>query len=457
MIRVFNHYLSVRLLLLTLLEGAVLFQSVIFGFQVRVTGSLAAIPLMEAGVFTFIMLMSMSALGLYQTQAESFRTTLNRILIAYGMSLMLISLVFYIFPETYIGRGVMAWSSLLALGSVLLLRVSFFWLTDIGLPKRRVLVLGNGAEAEAVIRSLHKGAGRQSVQYAGLYPVMAERDADGVERLLNHDQLRRTAEELKVSEIVIAVRERRGGVLPLRQLLDARLHGIKVMDLQSFYEREEGVLRIDSMRASWMIFGNGFDQGMSRDLVKRLFDLIASATLLLLAMPILLLAMIAVVIDSGFPIFYSQERVGFGGRHFRILKLRTMRTDAEKGGQAVWAIAKDPRITRVGNFLRRTRIDELPQLWTVLTGHMSFVGPRPERQFFVDQLVEKIPFYDVRHSVKPGVTGWAQVRYPYGASVEDGLAKLQYDLYYVKNHSLFLDLMILVETIQVVLLGKGAR
>jgi sugar transferase (PEP-CTERM system associated) len=457
MIRVFNHYLSIRLLMLTLLEGAVLFQSVIFGFQLRAPVDLHAIPLMEAGIFTFIMLMSMSALGLYQTHAESFRTTLNRVLVAYCMSLLVISLVFYLFPETYIGRGVMAWSSLLALGSVLLLRLSFFWLTDIGLPKRRVLVLGNGAEAEAVIRSLHKGAGRQSVQYAGLYPVKAERDANGVEHLLNHDLLRRTAAELKVSEIVIAVRERRGGVLPLRQLLDARLHGIKVMDLQSFYEREEGVLRIDSMRASWMIFGSGFDQGLSRDIVKRLFDLIASTILLLLALPILLLAMIAVVIDSGFPIFYSQERVGFGGRHFKILKLRTMRTDAEKGGQAVWAIAKDPRITRVGNFLRRTRIDELPQLWTVLTGHMSFVGPRPERQFFVDKLVEKIPFYDVRHSVKPGVTGWAQVRYPYGASLEDGLAKLQYDLYYVKNHSLFLDLMILVETIQVVLLGKGAR
>jgi sugar transferase (PEP-CTERM system associated) len=457
MIRVFNHYLSIRLLMLTLLEGAVLFQSVIFGFQLRAPVDLHAIPLMEAGIFTFIMLMSMSALGLYQTHAESFRTTLNRVLVAYCMSLLVISLVFYLFPETYIGRGVMAWSSLLALGSVLLLRLSFFWLTDIGLPKRRVLVLGNGAEAEAVIRSMHKGAGRQSVQYAGLYPVKAERDANGVEHLLNHDLLRRTAAELKVSEIVIAVRERRGGVLPLRQLLDARLHGIKVMDLQSFYEREEGVLRIDSMRASWMIFGSGFDQGLSRDIVKRLFDLIASTILLLLALPILLLAMIAVVIDSGFPIFYSQERVGFGGRHFKILKLRTMRTDAEKGGQAVWAIAKDPRITRVGNFLRRTRIDELPQLWTVLTGHMSFVGPRPERQFFVDKLVEKIPFYDVRHSVKPGVTGWAQVRYPYGASLEDGLAKLQYDLYYVKNHSLFLDLMILVETIQVVLLGKGAR
>ena len=229
------------------------------------------------------------------------------------------------------------------------------------------------------------------------------------------------------------------------------------MDLQSFYEREEGVLRIDSMRASWMIFGNGFDQGISRDVVKRLFDVIASAGLLLLAAPILLVAMIAVVIESGFPIFYSQERVGQGGERFRILKLRSMRQDAEKDGKARWAVANDSRVTRVGAFLRKTRIDELPQLWTVLRGDMSFVGPRPERQVFVDQLTEKIPFYDVRHSVKPGVTGWAQVRYPYGASIEDGLKKLEYDLYYVKNHSLFLDLMIMVETIQVVLLGKGAR
>jgi len=164
-----------------------------------------------------------------------------------------------------------------------------------------------------------------------------------------------------------------------------------------------------------------------------------------------------VVIESGFPIFYSQERVGQGGERFRILKLRSMRQDAEKDGKARWAVANDSRVTRVGAFLRKTRIDELPQLWTVLRGDMSFVGPRPERQVFVDQLTEKIPFYDVRHSVKPGVTGWAQVRYPYGASIEDGLKKLEYDLYYVKNHSLFLDLMIMVETIQVVLLGKGAR
>jgi sugar transferase (PEP-CTERM system associated) len=457
MIRLFNHYLSVRLLLLTGLEALVLFQSVILGFQLRFPTGFNESARLEAGVFTVVMLLAMSALGLYQLQGEPFRTTIHRILIAYGLSLLLISLVFYLFPETYIGRGVMAWCSLLALGSVLGIRVLFFRITDLGLPKRRVLVLGNGQEAEDVIRFLHNGESRQSIQYAGLYPVMAERDASGQERLLNHEALRRATEDLRVSEIVIAVRERRGGVLPLRHLLDCKLRGIKVMDLQSFYEREQGVLRVDTMRASWMIFGNGFDQGLTRDVVKRLFDLAAATALILLTLPILLIAMVAVVIESGFPIFYTQERVGHAGRRFNIIKLRTMRQDAESDGKPRWAGVNDSRVTRVGAFLRRTRIDELPQLWNVLRGDMSFVGPRPERPYFVEQLTEQIPFYDVRHSVKPGVTGWSQVRYSYGASVEDGLAKLQYDLYYVKNHSLFLDLMILVETIQVVTLGKGAR
>jgi sugar transferase (PEP-CTERM system associated) len=457
MIRLFNHYLSVRLLLLTGLEALVLFQSVILGFRLRFPTGFNESARLEAGVFTVVMLLAMSALGLYQLQGEPFRTTIHRILIAYGLSLLLISLVFYLFPETYIGRGVMAWCSLLALGSVLGIRVLFFRITDLGLPKRRVLVLGNGQEAEDVIRFLHNGESRQSIQYAGLYPVMAERDASGQERLLNHEALRRATEDLRVSEIVIAVRERRGGVLPLRHLLDCKLRGIKVMDLQSFYEREQGVLRVDTMRASWMIFGNGFDQGLTRDVVKRLFDLAAATGLILLTLPILLIAMVAVVIESGFPIFYTQERVGHAGRRFNIIKLRTMRQDAESDGKPRWAGVNDSRVTRVGALLRRTRIDELPQLWNVLRGDMSFVGPRPERPYFVEQLTEQIPFYDVRHSVKPGVTGWSQVRYAYGASVEDGLAKLQYDLYYVKNHSLFLDLMILVETIQVVTLGKGAR
>jgi sugar transferase (PEP-CTERM system associated) len=457
MIRLFNHYLSVRLLLLTVLEALVLYQSVVVGFGIRMTEPIGKSPNLEAGVFTLVMLTAMSALGLYQAHSEPFRTTVHRLLIAYGLSLLLISLVFYLLPDTYIGRGVMAWSSLVALGSVLAIRVIFFRLTDLGMPKRRVLVLGSGAEAEEVIRCLHADSLRRSVQFAGLYPVMPERDGAGGERTLDHAALRRSVDDLRVSEIVVAVREKRGGVLPLRQLLDCKLHGVKVMDQQSFFEREQGILRLDSMRASWMIFGDGFGHGITRDVVKRFFDITVSLVLITLTLPLLLLAMIAVMIDSGLPIFYSQERVGQGGRRFNIHKLRTMRRDAEADGKPRWAGVRDQRITRIGGLLRKTRIDELPQLWNVLRGDMSFVGPRPERPFFVEQLTERIPFYDVRHSVKPGVTGWAQVRLPYGASVEDGMAKLQYDLYYVKNHSLFLDLMILVETIQVVVLGKGAR
>ena len=457
MVRFFNHYLSIRLLLLTGLEALVLFQSVVLGFDLRMAEPGGQSPLLEAAAFTFVMLMAMSALGLYQTQAEPFRTTVHRVLIAYGLSLLVISLVFYLIPETYIGRGVLAWSSLLALCSVLLIRVVFFRLTDVGLPKRRVMVLGNGAEAEEVIEHLHQPTLRHSVQYAGLYPVMTDRDAEGREGSLNHDALLRTVSDLRVSEVVVAVRELRGGVLPLRQLLDCKLRGVRVMGLQSFYEREQGVLRIDTMRASWMIFGDGFDQGLARDVVKRLFDLLVSLVLLLVTLPVIVLAMIAVALESRGGVFYRQERVGEAGRPFRIVKLRTMRVDAEADGTPRWAGVNDSRITRVGAFLRKTRIDELPQLWNVLSGHMSFVGPRPERPFFVEQLTERIPFYQVRHSVKPGITGWSQVRHPYGASIEDGLAKLQYDLYYVKNHSLFLDLLILVETLQVVVLGKGAR
>jgi sugar transferase (PEP-CTERM system associated) len=286
---------------------------------------------------------------------------------------------------------------------------------------------------------------------------MADRTDDGAGRGLDHGALKRSVEELRVSEIVVAVRERRGGVLPLRQLLDSKLQGIKVMDLQSFYEREQGILRIDSMRASWMIFGDGFGHGITRDVIKRFFDVFVSMALIVATLPLLVIAMVAIVLESGWPILYSQERVGQGGRRFFIYKLRTMRQDAEADGTPRWAGVGDKRVTRIGAVLRKTRIDELPQLWNVLKGDMSFVGPRPERPFFVEQLTERIPFYDVRHSVKPGVTGWAQVRYPYGASIDDGMFKLQYDLYYVKNHSLFLDLMILVETLQVVLLGKGAR
>jgi len=457
MIRLFNHYLSVRTLLLTLIEATVLFQSVLLGFQLRLSSHSDPLPVTEAAIFTSVMLLTMTALGLYQAQTEAFRSTVQRVVVAYGLALMLMSLVFYLVPAIYVGRGVFAITSVFALGGVLLVRLLFFRLTDFGLPRRRVLVLGNGPEAEEIIRFLHEGARGRSIRYAGMYPVIGERDSGAAARRINHDQLLRTVRDLNVSEIVIAVRERRGGVLPLRQLLDCKLDGVRVMDLASFYEREKGLLKIDNVRASWLIFGQGFDQGATRDVVKRLFDVVVSLALLAAALPILLVAIIAIVVESGWPVFYRQERVGEGGKPFQIIKLRSMRQDAEKDGKPRWAGANDDRVTRVGRFIRMTRIDELPQLYNVLRGDMSFVGPRPERPYFVSQLIDEIPYYDVRHSVKPGVTGWSQVRYPYGASVEDALAKLQYDLYYVKNHSLFLDLLILVETAQVVLLGKGAR
>jgi sugar transferase (PEP-CTERM system associated) len=456
MIRVFNHYLSLRLLMLSLLEGLVLFQSVIVGFELRSIPWNSGLPIGEALTFTVVVLVMMSALGLYQSQAESFRSTVQRVIVAYGLSLILMSVVFYLFPATYLGRGVFAITSVIAVAGVLLVRYMFFSITDIGLPKRRVLVLGNGSEAEQIISFLHEGGRARTIEYAGMYAVMSERDADETQRLFNHEQLKRTVRDLRVSEIVVAVRERRGGVLPLRQLLDCKLHGVKVMGLTSFYERELGMLKLDNLRASWLIFGDGFDRGAARDVVKRLFDVFASLAILVLTSPLMLLGVLAVFFETGKPIFYKQERVGQGGRPFSIIKLRSMVQDAEKGTPQ-WAKSVDPRVTRVGKFIRKTRIDELPQLFNVLRGDMSFVGPRPERQFFIDQLVKEIPYYDVRHSVKPGITGWSQVRYPYGASVQDALNKLQYDLYYVKNHSIFLDLLIMVETVQVVLLGKGAR
>jgi len=266
-----------------------------------------------------------------------------------------------------------------------------------------------------------------------------------------------TATALKVDEIIVAVRERRGGVLPLRELLDCRISGVKVMDLSSHFESMLGQIRIDALKAGWLIFGEGFNQGTMRTSVKRVFDWLFALVMLVLVSPVMLVTALLILLEDGGPVFYAQQRVGFNGRLFNVIKFRSMRSDAESDGKPRWATANDDRVTRVGRFIRKVRIDELPQLYCVLKGDMSMVGPRPERPFFVDKLTKEIPFYTVRHSVKPGVTGWAQVRYHYGASVDDAVHKLQYDLYYVKNHTLLLDLVVLFETVGVVVGGKGAQ
>jgi sugar transferase (PEP-CTERM system associated) len=322
----------------------------------------------------------------------------------------------------------------------------------------RVLVLGTGPEARAVGASL-AAAGRSEFQLMGFYPTvdtrsMASASGPGDRRDRTLQQL---VHDLHVDEIVVAVREQRGGGLPLEAMLDCRLQGVRVTDLARFYESVQGRIPVESLKASWLIYGNGFRQSAVRTIIKRAFDIAVAGAFLVFVLPIIAVTALLIAIEGGGPVIYRQERMGLGGRTFDVLKFRSMRQDAEKDGQPRWAAVGDSRVTPLGRFLRRARIDELPQLWNVLRGEMSFVGPRPERPAFVAMLTEQVPFYAVRLSIKPGLTGWAQVRYSYGATVEQSMRKLEYDLYYVKNHSLFLDLRILVETIRVVLSGRGAR
>jgi sugar transferase (PEP-CTERM system associated) len=322
----------------------------------------------------------------------------------------------------------------------------------------RVMVLGTGAEARLVEASLATAA-PPGMRLVGFHALEREQRVL-VSRwrvIARSESLEDTVKHLGVNEIIVAVREQRGGVLPLRSLLECRLNGVQVTDLARYFERVHGRVPIESLKVSWLIYGDGYRQGWLRSFVKRLFDISATATLLVFTLPIMAIMALSIAIESGGPVIYRQDRVGRGGRKFTLLKFRSMGLDAEKDGRPSWAVANDARVTRVGRFMRRTRIDELPQLINVLRGEMSLVGPRPERPEFVAMLTEQIPFYAVRHSVKPGITGWAQVRYSYGSTIEHAVKKLEYDLYYVKNHTLLLDLLILIDTVRVVMIGDGAH
>jgi sugar transferase (PEP-CTERM system associated) len=268
--------------------------------------------------------------------------------------------------------------------------------------------------------------------------------------------LSRHVQNLGASEVVLAIEERRNA-LPLKDLLRVKTTGVYVNDFSSFMERETGCVDLDTLNPSWLIFSDGFSSGrMISSVAKRAFDIVASLALLLLTFPVIALFALLVKLDSAGPAFFRQRRIGLYGEPFEIIKLRSMRTDAEKDG-AKWAQKDDPRVTRLGRMIRKLRIDELPQTWSVLTGRMSFVGPRPEVPTFVEDLEDKLPFYAERHMVKPGITGWAQINYPYGASIEDARAKLEYDLYYAKNYTPFLDLLIMLQTLRVILWPEGAR
>ena len=466
MLRVFNHYIPIPIAVLILVEALILALSIYFGSSLRF--GQVSLPLVDASsgfggiatVYAALMIVTMTTFGLYQRDAmDSFVAAMLRLTASFVMGFAIMSLTFYVFPTLFLGRGAFALSCIIAFFAIVLVRAAFHKWADWGLMKSRILVLGTGTRADNVEALVNNQATTSNMEIIGYLPVKGGQDHVTPTRILPDENatLYSVVKKYGINEIVLAVRERRGGVLPMQELLECRLRGVRITELSTFFERERGQVRLDSLNASWLILGEGFNNNSLRDGVKRGFDLLASGILLIATSPFIAITALMIKLDSAGPLFYRQERVGEGGRTFAVTKFRSMRVDAEVAGKPMWATANDDRTTRVGRIIRKLRIDELPQIFNVFKGDMSFVGPRPERPFFVQQLAQEIPYYEARHSIKPGITGWAQVRYPYGASVEDAKEKLQYDLYYVKNHSLFLDIMILIDTVQVVLWGKGAR
>jgi sugar transferase (PEP-CTERM system associated) len=377
---------------------------------------------------------------------------------SFAAAIVLMALLAYLIRDVYMWRGWLLLSVAVGFVLVTLVRFAFNRLVTEDIFKRRVLVFGAGRHASSLAK-LRRRADQRGFFILGYLASGDGRIHLSAEKVIEiRDGLLAYCTRHEVDEIVIAVDDRRRA-FPVHDLLECRLAGIEVLDLVSFLERETGKVRLDVLNPSWIIFGNGFRRDTLRRLTRRMFDIIASLTLLALAWPIMLITAIAIKLEDGpgAPVFYPQTRVGLEGREFRVLKFRSMHADAEQGGRAQWASAADARVTRVGRIIRRLRIDELPQLINVLAGDMGFVGPRPERPEFVSELSERIPYYRERHTVKPGLTGWAQLCYPYGSSVHDATEKLQYDLYYVKNHTLLFDLIILLQTCEVVLMGKGVR
>jgi sugar transferase (PEP-CTERM system associated) len=465
MMRIFRHYIPGSFLMLGLLEffalGAAMYLGVELRFLGADSGSISEVmPITpKSFIFALVMMTAMITTGLYKNNIrDGSLGMLLRFSIAFLLGLIGMIVLFYSFPSVFLGRGAFALGFGIGIATIIVIRIIFYRIVGQDQLKRRVIVLGAGSRATQ-FNQLRRKIDQIGFTILGFVHVNGEKDQISPDKVVHLDSpLLEFVQKHNVSEIVVAVEDRRKD-FSVEELLDCKLSGIDVVDIQTFFERQTGKIRLDILHPSWLIFSDGFQQGPLQLFLKRCFDIAASSFLLLLAWPFMLLATLAIWIESGFsgPILYRQVRVGQNWRLFQVLKFRSMRIDAEKDGKAQWAKKNDDRITRVGKFLRRSRIDELPQLLNVLKGDMSFVGPRPERPEFVEQLSDQIPYYAERHRVKPGITGWAQIRYPYGSSENDAMEKLQYDLYYVKNYSVFLDLLILFQTAEVVLWGQGAR
>lgn len=463
-IRIAKHHIHLSYLILLSLELLMLVTSVLIGAYFRfgepvVIEEEVAHPLWRALFFALFLLLSMLAMGVYRVR---FREGLLGMMLRTASSFMVgglaLSVFFYLFPMFFLGRGVLALSLLVAFVLLWLLRMAFFGLFDTEAMKRRVLVLGAGSRANNILERLRRRSDKKGFVIHGFVPMEGEAVEVPRDSVLGFSQpLVNYSQAHRIDEIVCAMDDRRRA-FPLDALYQCKLAGVAVLDVSAFFEREIGRIELDLLHPSNFIFSDGFDRSGFRVFSKRLCDLLFAVLALPLLLPVMLFTRLAIGLEEGFaaPVIYRQQRVGLDDEPFTLYKFRSMHTDAEKHG-AQFAQKNDSRITRVGAVIRKYRIDELPQIFNVLKGEMSFVGPRPERPEFVSQFGDEIPHYHSRHRVKPGVTGWAQINYPYGDSVEDARQKLQYDLYYVKNNSLVLDLLVLIRTCETVLFGNGAR
>ena len=389
--------------------------------------------------------------------AENHRERFVRTVESIATSALLLAMLYLVAPSLVVAPGVAALTAGLVVGMAIFWRAAFMRVAQYG-RRERVLVVGSGPAAMRFCREVdgRTELGLTIVGYVADDVAPGDAMLGGAPLVGHLAQLPEVVDREAIDRVVVSLRDSRGR-LPIDRLVDARLAGVRFDELPSLYEECTGKVSVEELRPSWIVFSQGFRCSGLQAAGKRAVDVFTAATGLLLASPILLIAAAAVRFTSRGPVFYHQTRVGRGERPFQVHKFRSMRVDAEAGTGAVWATTADNRVTSVGKWLRRTRVDEIPQLWNVLRGDMSLIGPRPERPEFVEKLAQQIPFYGLRHVVKPGLTGWAQVRYPYGSTVEDALEKLQYELFYMKNYSMWLDMLIIVETVKTVLLGRGAR
>jgi sugar transferase (PEP-CTERM system associated) len=454
--RVFNRHVSARGLTVFGFETILIAASILIAAAVHGSLDVAVSALWKILLATAVCELCFYYNDLYDLTLVQRKTELIvRILQSAGAAAIVLAVVSVVMPSLIIGHGIFVTSLCLMLVAIPLWRLAFDGLTRDPHLEERILIVGTGNTA----RMLAQRIGTQRDFAYRLVGFID--DGEGHHAVRRHDVLGTAADitrivaERHIDRIVVGLSDRRGR-LPIESLLKAKLSGVRVEDATTTYERLTGKILVDDLKPSWLVFSDGFQASRLTRFVKRVVDLVLATIGLVLASPLVAMTAIAIRLDSYGPVLYRQERVGENGRTFTLYKFRSMFADAERG-TPVWATDGDDRVTRVGRFIRLARLDELPQLWNVLRGDMSFVGPRPERPYFVRQLAEAVPFYMERHAVKPGVTGWAQVKYQYGSSVEDAMEKLRYDLYYIKHLSIVFDLTIVIDTVKVILSGKGAK